>query len=214
MSVLLCPAALLPLRQQSNLVLIDARTGPAARQQFEIQHLEGARFVDLETELAHKKSDPADGGRHPLPDVAAFCQLLGRLGIGPDTQVVVYDDKQGANAAARFWWMLSALGHPQVQVLDGGYQAAVEAGFPLRAGAEADAGAAPYPASEWLWPTVGIETVERAVQDPGVLVIDVRDADRFAGKVEPIDLVAGHIPGAVNVPFSENLDAAGFFHSP
>ncbi|MCC6460781.1 MAG: sulfurtransferase, partial [Saprospiraceae bacterium] len=113
-----------------------------------------------------------------------------------------------------FWWMLSALGHPQVQVLDGGYQAAIEAGFPLCAGAEADAGAAPYPAKAWQWPTVGIETVERAVQDPGVLVIDVRDADRYAGKVEPIDLVAGHIPGAVNVPFSENLDAAGFFHSP
>ncbi|WP_303311308.1 sulfurtransferase [Hymenobacter sp. BT730] len=94
-------------------VLLDARSGPKAQQQYQEQHLAGALWVDLEKDLA-APGNPAQGGRHPLPQVAAFAGLLGRLGIGPATSVVVYDDKAGANAAARCWWMLRALGHQAV----------------------------------------------------------------------------------------------------
>ena len=130
-SPLINAADLVKLKAKENIVLIDARTGPDASEKYNAEHLEGALFVDLETDLAKKSADPSQGGRHPLPPVKDFAALVGRLGIDPSSHVVVYDDKGGANAAARFWWMLKALGHEKVQVLDGGLKAALQAGLPV-----------------------------------------------------------------------------------
>ena len=208
------PQELIQLKGKKEMVLIDARSGPDAKEKYQAEHLDGALYVDLEEELAHKKSNPADGGRHPLPDVSEFAEVLGRLGIKPESHVVVYDDKNGANAAARFWWMLKAMGHSQVQVLDGGYNAAVTAGIPTSSKTETPAPYPAYPTSGWKLPTISIDEVEKIRQDADFLVIDVREPERFRGEREPIDLVAGHIPGAVNIPFSTNLDQNGAFLSP
>ncbi|MDF7811825.1 sulfurtransferase [Hymenobacter sp. YC55] len=204
----------MPLLAANQVVLVDARSGPEARQQYQQLHLAGARHVDLDQDLAAKVVDAANGGRHPLPPIEQFAKLLGSLGIQPNTHVVVYDDKNGANAAARFWWMLRAAGHTQVQVLDGGLPAALSAGLPTASGLEAAGSSAPYPTSGWQWPTATAADVQQATQTGQGLVIDVREARRFRGEIEPIDLVAGHIPGAVNVPFTDNLDAEGNFLSP
>jgi thiosulfate/3-mercaptopyruvate sulfurtransferase len=211
---LISAASLLALRHADDLRLVDARTGPGITEKYLGAHLTGALHVDLEHQLADTSGDPAQGGRHPLPTVDAFANVLGALGISPDSHVVVYDDKNGANAAARFWWMLRALGHPKVQVLDGGMDAAQQAGFPLRAGPETIHPTGPYPATTWQLPLAHIETVAAAAQDPHYTVVDVRDAYRYQGISEPIDLIAGHIPGAINLPFSANLDENGLFRSP
>lgn len=196
-----------------NLVLIDARTGPGVREKYNEQHLKGALFVDLETDLS-EKGNPAEGGRHPLPKVKDFAALLGRLGIDKSSHVVVYDDKNGANAAARFWWMMRAVGHEKIQVLDGGIQAAQAAGLPLTNEVSTAIAVSDYPANEWLLPVVGIDAVANAAQDPRFTVIDVREAFRYRGESEPIDTVAGHIPGAINIPYAGNLDVNGNFLSP
>lgn len=214
MSPLINAQELSELLSKSNLVLIDARSGPNARSKYEQEHLAGALHVDLDKDLADIKPDAAQGGRHPLPDPEKFAELLGRLGIGHGSHVVVYDDMSGANAASRFWWMLRAAGHAQVQVLNGGYQAAVAAGIPVSSGEEQATPAEPYPFKAWELPTILMEEVAKAVKDPNYLVVDVRDAARYRGETEPIDLVAGHIPGAVNIPFQQNLASDGTYLSP
>ncbi len=198
---------------QNNVVLIDARSGPQARTHFAENHLDGARFADLETDLSGDKTHPEKGGRHPLPSPEAFAKTLGNLGISPQSHVVVYDDKSGASAAARFWWMLRSIGHQTVQVLDGGLQAAVAAGLPQRSGAQTVA-ETHYPALPFLLPQVNISEVAHLAPAPESVVIDVREGFRYRGESEPIDPVAGHIPGAVNMPFAQNLDAHGLFKNP
>lgn len=212
-SPLISATELASLIPNENLVLIDARSGPGIKEKYNEQHLNGALFVDLEKDLSEKK-DPANGGRHPLPAVKDFAALLGQLGIDKASHVVVYDDKSGANAAARFWWMMRAVGHEKVQVLDGGLQAAQNAGLPMTNEVSKAKTKPIYPANEWTLPTVDINTVANAVQDPDYKVIDVREAFRYRGESEPIDTVAGHIPGAVNIPYAGNLDANGNFLSP
>jgi thiosulfate/3-mercaptopyruvate sulfurtransferase len=210
----LITARQLQQRQRAeSIVLLDARTGPEARARYQAAHLPGALFVDLERDLA-QPADPARGGRHPLPPVADFVALLGRLGIGPATPVVVYDEKEGANAAARTWWLLRSAGHTAVQVLDGGLQAAVAAGSGLSAATEQAAAATPYPFTAWQLPQASMAEVQQASRTGSALIIDVREAARFRGETEPIDLVAGHIPGAVNVPFTSNLAVAGGYLTP
>jgi len=192
--------------------LLDCRPGAA----YGAGHLPGALHADLERDLSRAGEegfDPAQGGRHPLPDLRAWRDTLGRWGITPDTAVVCYDDQGGANAAARAWWMLRACGHERVRVLDGGLQAALDAGMSLTTETPAVEGAAPYPASHWQWTTVDIGVVEKLAKTDDWTVIDVRSAPRYRGEAEPIDPVAGHIPGAVNVPFTENLGADGRFKS-
>jgi thiosulfate/3-mercaptopyruvate sulfurtransferase len=211
MDAILNPSQLILLQQTPELVLIDARSGPEAKEKYQALHLQGAQLVDLEEQLSHKKADAAEGGRHPLPDIRQFAAVLANLGIVPESRVVVYDDKNGANAAARFWWMLKAVGHEKVQVLNGGLAAAVAAGFPTSSKRETPALVAPYPVTTWQLPTVNLQDVEKASADAQYLIIDVREAERYRGEKEPIDLIAGHIPGAVNIPFSTNLDPDGFF---
>ena len=214
MRPIISPADLLALYRQKNFTLIDARSGPKAKENYEKEHLKGALWVDLEQDLSEKAGNAAQGGRHPLPPVAKFARLLGQLGITPESHLVVYDDKSGANAAARFWWMLRAVGHEKIQVVDGGYQAAIDAGFPVNAGSETSTPTTAYPADTWQLPLAEIEEVALAAQAPHAMVIDVREPGRYAGEFEPIDLVAGHIPGAINIPFADNLDANGFYLSP
>jgi thiosulfate/3-mercaptopyruvate sulfurtransferase len=194
--------------------LIDARVGANIKESFQKQHLEGATLVDLEHDLSERRPNAADGGRHPLPNIQDFAQFLGKLGIGKNTHVVVYDDKNGANAAARFWWMLKAVGHNKVQVLDGGFQAALAQGLPMSAIVKKHRKKAPYPIKDWQLPLADMPEVEKVAQNPNFIVIDVRDAERYRGEKEPIDLIAGHIPGAINIPFSANLDENGAFLSP
>ena len=205
---------LIALKQTTKFVLVDVRTGPNAYENYAKSHLKGALFVDLETQLATKSDNAADGGRHPLPSVEKFVEVLTKLGISNNSQVVTYDDKNGSNAAARFWWMLKAVGHAKIQVIDGGLQAAIAAGFSFDSNEEKPLTSTPYKAEKWVLPLVTLEEVEKATQDAKMLIIDVRDKARFDGLTEPIDLIAGHIPNAVNVPFGDNLDAYGFYKDP
>lgn len=199
---------------QSNFRIFDVRTGPTAKEEYQKKHLKNAVFVDLNNELA-EIDDPKNGGRHPLPTFSNFIKTLGKLGIAKDSQVVIYDDKNGANAGARFWWMLKAVGHENVRVLNGGLQFAESQAYPLSSGNET------YPKTEyiaevndWQLPQVWIDDVKSATENPDNLIVDVREAQRYQGITEPIDLVAGHIPNAENFPFSENLDENGLFKSP
>ena len=213
-SPLIASEELLTLHNSLDIVLIDARAGINAEENYKSEHLKGARYVDLNRNLATSDCNPANGGRHPLPSFEKFSKVLAELGILPSSHVIVYDDKNGSNAAARFWWMLRSIGHEKVQVLNGGLQASVKAGFPLSSETIDFEETSSYPITEWKLATANIGEVEEARINSENIVIDVRDKNRFDGLTEPMDLIAGHIPGAVNVPFSENLDENGFYHSP
>ena len=128
--------------------------------------------------------------------------------------VIVYDDKSGANAAARFWWMLKSIGHEKVQVLNGGIQEAEKVNFPINNNIEIPKTVEPYKFEDWKLHTAEINEVEKHSLNKNYIVIDVRENNRYRGEIEPIDLVAGHIPGAINVPFSSNLNENGQFLSP
>ncbi len=198
----------------AEVILIDASSGPLAKSNYEQKHIAGALFIDLNTDLAEIEEDVSIGGRHPLPSLASFEQTLSRLGITPKNHVVIYDDKQGSLASARFWWMLKAIGHEKVQVLNGGLQAAENAGIELN-----NLPVMTHPnnygkISKWNLPLTAIDEVAQEANDLAKVIIDVREAGRYRGEFEPIDLIAGHIPGAINIPFSENLDENGLFLSP
>lgn len=210
---IITPNQLIEAVQENAIVLVDATNSPTAFQNYTNSHLKGALFVDVNTQLADIKQDAALGGRHPLPTSAQFSKTLTDLGITPETWVVVYDDKNGANAAARFWWMLRSIGHEKVQVLNGGIQAAIEVGFPLSSAVEVPKKVPTYPVQDWQWPTINLQGMDEMILKNHYVVIDVRESQRFKGETEPIDLVAGHIPGATNIPFTTNLDANGFFLS-
>jgi thiosulfate/3-mercaptopyruvate sulfurtransferase len=213
MNPIITPNQLIDAVQTNAIVLVDATNSPVSFQNYQESHLEGALFVDVNTQLADIKEDVAVGGRHPLPSSVEFSKTLSDLGITTETWVVVYDDKNGANAAARFWWMLRSVGHENVQVLSGGIQAAIQAGFPVSSVVEIPNKAPLYPIQNWQWPTIDLEGMDEMIQKDAFVVIDVRESQRFRGEVEPIDLVAGHIPGATNIPFTTNLDDHGFFLS-
>jgi len=196
----------------SKIILIDARAGANTFENYQKEHLKGARFVDLNRDLAAIPENPANGGRHPLSSPEEFSKTLSSLGISPLDHVVVYDDKNGSNFAARFWWMMRAVGHEKIQVLNGGFQAAIQAGFPTNSGNETF-DKTTYPYQDWKLALADIEEVEKARKNDQNIVIDVRDKNRYDGLTEPLDLIAGHIPGAVNVPLTENLDENGLFKS-
>jgi thiosulfate/3-mercaptopyruvate sulfurtransferase len=214
MSPIITPNQLLEAVKTNAIVLVDATNSPLAYQNYQESHLQGALFVDVNTQLADIKEDVSKGGRHPLPTVEQFSKTLTDLGITPETWVVIYDDKNGANAAARFWWMLRSIGHDKVQVLSGGIQAAIQAGFPTSSEVPIPNSVSHYPMNSWQWPTIDLEGMDFLIQKDDFVVIDVRESQRFSGTTEPIDLVAGHIPGATNIPFTTNLDNNGLFLSP
>ncbi len=191
---------------------------PAARAAFEQTHIAGSVFIDLDTDLSDKSdaTDKASGGRHPLPSREKFAAWAGAMGVLPTTQVIVYD-RNGCNYCGRAWWMLQWLGHQNVAVLDGGLQAWAAAGGEVESGASrlpADPSKQKYPLALINSALLAIDSVAKASQSGSHAIIDARAAPRFRGEVEPIDPVAGHIPGALNRPFSMNLNAEGFFKSP
>lgn len=202
---------LIQLLKSENLVIVDASNGKNAKSNYDSNHLEGAIFVDLNTQLAEIKDDLSIGGRHPLPTIENFAKTLSNLGISEKSHVVIYDDKNGSNAAARFWWMLKSIGHEKVQVLNGGMQEAVKNNFPISSKLEISNKTDLYKHDNWKLKTAEIEEVENVLHSKNHIIIDVRDVERYKGITEPIDLIAGHIPGAINVPFTENLDENGLF---
>ncbi|HWY94711.1 MAG TPA: sulfurtransferase [Steroidobacteraceae bacterium] len=215
-STLIDAATLRGLAGKPDTVVIDCRFDlndpEAGRRAYLAGHIPGARYADLNRDLSAPLS--ASSGRHPLPALPVFAAALERLGIGNATQVIAYDDAGGAYAA-RAWWLLRWLGHTSVAVLDGGMKAWSAAGGTLESGPETPLGAAP--AGGRIVPQVNaaavIDTAEIAafLSDGANLLVDARAAERYAGSVEPIDTVAGHISGAVNHPFSSNLGPDGLF---
>lgn len=197
-----------------NLIILDARVGKDAYQSYLNKHIQGARFVDLDKDLAEIGEDAAFGGRHPLPTIEKFGETISRLGISENSHVIIYDDKNGANATARAWWMLKAFGLKNVQVLDGGFQKAEKESLEFTSGEETFEKIEIIDRKDWLLPISTLEDVENELTNDSAAVVDVRDSYRYKGESEPIDLVAGHIPGAINIPFSENLDENGYFLKP
>ncbi|MGW6389958.1 sulfurtransferase [Streptomyces sp. NPDC055103] len=185
-------------------VLLDVRwtlAGPPGRPAYEAGHLPGAVYVDLDAELA---GPAGKGGRHPLPDVAAFGAAMRRAGVSADRPVVVYDGGLGWGAA-RAWWLLRWTGHPDVRVLDGGL--AAWTGELSEKTPEPEPGDfRPEPGALGLLDADGAAELARAG-----LLLDARAAERYRGDVEPIDRVGGHIPGAVSAPTTENVDPDGRF---
>ncbi len=188
-------------------VVVDTRlalTGATGRERYDAGHVPGAAYLDVDDDLA---APPGLGGRHPLPDTAAFVAAVRRAGIWRGSRVVVYDDGPGT-AAARLWWLLRDSGHDDVLVLDGGLAAWTAAGRPV-----STEPVVPEP-GDWDGTPGRLPVVDagqaRAVARDGVL-LDVRAAERFRGEHEPIDPVAGHIPGAINAPLSGNTDQLGRF---
>lgn len=200
--------------QNKNLIVLDARAGKNMFHHYLEKHIKGARFIDLDKDLAEIGDNAAFGGRHPLPSIEKFAETLSQLGISENSHIVIYDDKSGANAGARAWWMLRSFGLSNVQVLDGGIQAVEKDGLEFSTGDEVFTKTELLKKHHWLLPTLLLEDVENELTNNSATVIDVRDAYRYKGESEPIDLVGGHIPGAINIPFSENLDENGFFLSP
>ncbi|MGQ0708752.1 MAG: sulfurtransferase [Rhodoferax sp.] len=186
----------------------------AGAAQYAGQHIAGAQYVHLDTDLS-AKGDPAtsgaiNGGRHPLPSRERFAQWLGARGVDKATQVVVYD-RQGVNYCGRLWWMLQWLGHEAVTVLDGGLQAWVAAGGAVGTGARAQPAPRTFVPGEPRVRLLDVATVQQRLGHATQHVLDARGAPRFRGEVEPLDPRAGHIPGALNRPFTSNFAADGRF---
>ncbi len=208
--------ALQELLAKPRLAVVDCRFDlmdpEAGRRAYLQAHIPGARHADLNRDLSAPIGP--DTGRHPLPPPEAFAAWLGALGVGDDTQVVAYDEANGS-IAARLWWMLRWLGHEAIAVLDGGFKTWIAHGGALESG-ETDP-EAPERVTRHFTPRIEAGSVvstpelERALQDSTAVLVDARAPERYAGTVEPIDALAGHIPGAVNHPFTANLGADGRF---
>jgi thiosulfate/3-mercaptopyruvate sulfurtransferase len=193
-----------------DVVVLDVRwalttaNSPAGREDYDAGHVPGAFFVDLDTELA---APPGDGGRHPLPEPAVLERWLRRCGITEQSRVVAYDGRE-SYAAARAWWVLRWAGVPDVRVLDGGYAAWLAAGLPVSTEEPADR-QGDVEVRPGQLPTLDADTAAALARDG--LLLDARAPERYAGETEPIDPVAGHVPGAINSPTSDWITADGTF---
>ena len=187
----------------------DLMNPAAGETSFGESHIPGALYVHLDRDLSDKSGGGVNGGRHPLPSREKFATWLGSVGFSNDMQAVVYD-RQGVNYAGRLWWMLKWVGHENVAVLDGGLQ-----GWQASEPVTSQVNPAPAPTSFNLGAEkaqlVMTTTVEQQLGRPGQTMVDARGAPRFRGEVEPLDPVAGHIPGALNRPFAQNIGADGKF---
>ena len=189
----------------------DLMNPTAGHTQYAEQHIAGALHADLDQHLAtHDATQRVNGGRHPLPKRELFAAWLQSVGVNHDTQVVVYD-RNGMNYCGRLWWMLKWCGHEAVAVLDGGLQAWVAAGGSLATGEEAAHPTGNFTLHEPLVKLVETANVAAHLDDGTQTIIDARGAPRYRGEVEPLDPVAGHIPGALNRPFNTNLNSDGLF---
>jgi thiosulfate/3-mercaptopyruvate sulfurtransferase len=208
---LICAADLAARLAVPELVVVDVRHDLGQPEtwgdaQYRAGHIPGAVFAHVDRDLSAPKT--GRNGRHPLPSPEACARVFGRLGIGERSQVVAYDQGSGAYAA-RLWWMLRWLGHDAVAVLDGGYDRWLREGRPIATDAPAPPSAR-FPARQALTP-VGTAEVLAQLGRGSLLLVDARGAERFRGETEPLDPVAGHIPGAVNRPFTQNLGPDGRF---
>ena len=212
-TTLISPADLAERLSDPDWLVADCRFElgqPAAgRAAWQAGHIPGSIHADLERDLSAPVT--AATGRHPLPPIADIEKTFSRFGIADRTQVVCYDASNGAYAS-RLWWMLRYLGHDAVALLDGGFAAWVAEGRPVSTAATARSAATfvAQPRAHMLVDSAGVATALAR----GERLVDVRGAERFAGATEPLDTVAGHVPGAVNLPFSGNLDASGRFLDP
>jgi thiosulfate/3-mercaptopyruvate sulfurtransferase len=189
--------------------VIDARWrlgGPPGIEDYVTGHVPGAAYVDLD----HMAGAPGHAGRHPLPEAAAFQAVMRAAGVRDGHAVVVYDDGDGL-PAARAWWSLRYFGHDNVRVLDGGYRAWTDNGLPVSTGKPASTG--DFTASPGHMPVLDAAGAAALARDGGLL-LDVRTAERYRGETEPIDPVAGHIPGAVNAPIADTANADGTYRTP
>jgi thiosulfate/3-mercaptopyruvate sulfurtransferase len=213
-TTLIDPVTLMSHLHDPEWVVLDARFDLAAPAKGEAQyregHLPGARYVSLDADLSGPKIGAT--GRHPLPDPATAAATFGRLGIGNDTQVVVYDADAGS-FAARAWWMLRWLGHQKVAVLDGGLAAWQRAGLALSSDDEqwAPARFVPHVVAD---ARLSVNEVLPHASQPDHVLVDARAPERFRGQSETLDPKAGHIPGAVNRFFQQNLTAEKTFKTP
>lgn len=203
------------LAANKNIQIIDARfslaNADSGLKMYESAHIPGALYVDLNKDLSSEKDNPLLG-RHPLPSAEQFSALLSRLGIAPETHVVVYDQVDGAMAASRFWFLMRLAGHKNISVLDGGMNAWLAAQLPVEQSI-AHVIASNYSVqfnTNMLITANEMKTLLSNSQD--TVLLDARAPERFRGEIEPLDLKAGHIPGAVNRPFSLNM-ADGLFKS-
>jgi thiosulfate/3-mercaptopyruvate sulfurtransferase len=198
-----------------NLCILDCRFDLLrplqGRDEWLAGHIPGARYANLDTDLATGVGP--ETGRHPLPTPEEFAKTLGELGIDNDSRVVVYDSGNGA-LAARAWWLIRWLGHDDVSLLDGGFASWTQADFTVQQG-PISWNARRFQASaqpDRIFTTADI--ISWQGRPCGLQLVDARDAARFSGESEPIDPVAGHIPGAVNFPLSRSLDASGCWLDP
>jgi len=193
-------------------VLLDARwrlAGPPGIDSYQQGHLPGAVFADLDRDLAGPPGPPGPGGRHPLPDPAAFQAAMRAAGVSRGRPVVVYDDGD-AMAAARGWWTLRYFGHQDVRVLDGGYRAWAEAGLPVTTDRPAPA-PGDFTAEPGHMPVLDAAGAQATARDG--LLLDARAGERYRGETEPVDPVAGHIPGAASAPTVGNANPDGTFRT-
>jgi thiosulfate/3-mercaptopyruvate sulfurtransferase len=171
-------------------------------------HIPGALYAHLDDDLSSPITPSS--GRHPLPDAEKFAAFLARSGWQPGTRVVAYDLADGS-IAARLWWLMKYFGHDDVALLDGGFRAWQSAGFELESGRVVTAETTPVSVKARADMVVSTKEILDKLGDSGRVLVDVRASERFRGEVEPIDPVAGHIPGSVNFPFQWNLYATGSF---
>jgi thiosulfate/3-mercaptopyruvate sulfurtransferase len=186
----------------------DLTNPDAGRQAYEAAHLPGAFYLHLETVLSGRKT--GFNGRHPLPGRDTFAESMAALGVSDDTQVVAYDNS-GGMYAARLWWMLRWAGHDAAAVLDGGLAAWKNASLPLSSEASSAPPRGRFSLRESLVHTLGYSDIQANIGSPAKLVIDARAPDRFRGENETLDKIGGHIPGARNRLFKDNLGADGRF---
>lgn len=211
---LISPTELQQHYQPGNWVIVDCRFDlsdtDAGRRAYEAGHIPGAVYAHLDNDLSGEIV-PGKTGRHPLPTIEEAVALFSLWGIDESVQVVAYDDK-GGGIASRLWWMLRWLGHDAVAVLDGGWPAWQAAGL---ANAQAPASVRPrqFKVKASILDTADAAKVDEVRQGSDYIVVDSRAAERYRGEVEPIDPVAGHIPGAINLPFPENLSDGKFLSS-
>ena len=194
----------------TNCVVVDCRFSlfdkEKGRRDFTKSHIPGAVYAHLDNDLSGTII-PGETGRHPLPDISVFTQMLSDWGIDSETQVVAYDNRSGA-IAARLWWMLKWLGHDRVAVLDGGWKEWENSGLPTESQVQPRSPKTFIPkVREQL--VKNIADVEQMLAEEGKIIVDSRAAKRYAGIEEPIDPVAGHIPGAISLPFMENVGPDG-----
>ena len=184
----------------------DVERGP---REYRLSHITGAVYADLDRDLTGAII-AGRTGRHPLPEPESIVRVFSRLGIGPQTQVIAYDESTGALAAARLWWLLKWAGHDAAAVLDGGFAAWTAAGLPRAGGPERRAPSR-FVAAFRPELVVDARHVLSVMNDPGWAILDARTAERYRGENETLDPVAGHIPGAVSAPYGSALGPDGLF---